>query len=206
MDHQASLQPEEDRLPTSRRRAQWQRELARDAPNTRQSLPTPLSRPFRIPNPIKQTCLAIHTFLIRIHTLTLQTFNGLNLSHFLTELALGIRGLLLDHFRKFTVNAAGGLMVTKDLTKYTEILRSWPLDPSFAPSVEILNELGNLFVVGPEALRERVRAWVTRGLVEGRDLKGFLLKREDGGSVGVQSVINSLANMGEIYVETALDA
>ncbi len=83
-------------------------------------------------------------------------------------------------------------MVTKDLTKYTEILRSWPLDPSFAPSLEILSELGNLFVVGPEALRERVRAWVTRGVVEGRDLKGFLMRREDGGSVGVQSVVNSL--------------
>ena len=44
-------------------------------------------------------------------------------------------------------------MVTKDISKYIELLRSWDLDPSFNPSFEVLTEIGNLFVIGPEALK-----------------------------------------------------
>ncbi|KAI9878429.1 MAG: Exocyst complex component 5 [Pleopsidium flavum] len=138
------------------------------------------------------TCLSIFTFLTHFHTLASHTFDGLNLTTFLTELALGLRTLLLEHFKKFQVNAAGGLMVTKDMTKYTELLRSWPLDNSFQPSLEILSEIGSLFVIGPEALRERLRGGSALVGVEKADLRPYVLRREDAGSVGVQSVLNAL--------------
>ncbi len=83
-------------------------------------------------------------------------------------------------------------MVTKDLTKYTELLRAWPLDDSFGPSMEILSELGNLFVIGPEALRERLRGWSALMGIEKADWRPYVLRREDAGSVGVQNVLNSL--------------
>lgn len=83
-------------------------------------------------------------------------------------------------------------MVTKDMTKYTELLRSWPLDGSFLPSLEILSEIGSLFVIGPEALRERLRGGSALVGVEKADLRPYLLRREDAGSVGVQSVLNAL--------------
>lgn len=85
-------------------------------------------------------------------------------------------------------------MVTKDITKYTELLKTFPLASSFLPSLEILAEIGNMFVIGPEALRERVRGG-GRGELGGwdrADLRPYILKREDVGSVGVQSVLNSM--------------
>lgn len=85
-------------------------------------------------------------------------------------------------------------MVTKDLTKYIELLRSWELGPSFEPSLEVLAEIGNLFVVGPEALRERLRGkgGVMGGIWEKGDMRPYVLRREDAGSVGVQSVLSAL--------------
>jgi exocyst complex component 5 len=86
-------------------------------------------------------------------------------------------------------------MVTKDITKYLGLLRSWPLDASFLSTLEILAEIGNLFVIGPEALRERLRAGAGGGALAGvgkENLRPYVLKREDAGSVGIQSVLNSL--------------
>jgi exocyst complex component 5 len=85
-------------------------------------------------------------------------------------------------------------MVTKDMTKYTEILSSWPLDQGFKPSLDILTEIGNLFVLGPEALKERLRG-AGGGLLAGvdkSDLRPYILRREDAGSVSMQTVLNGL--------------
>ena len=84
--------------------------------------------------------------------------------------------------------------MTKDISKYIELLRSWELDPSFQPSLEVLTEIGNLFVIGPDALRERLRGkgGIPGGLWEKGDLRPYVLRREDAGSVGVQSVLSAL--------------
>lgn len=143
------------------------------------------------------TCLSIFTFLGRLHTLAISALGpSSNLTAFLTELAVNVRSLLLEHFKKFAVNAAGGIMVTKDITKYIELLRSWEVDDSFLPSLEVLAEVGHLFVIGPEALRERLRgtkgmAGPGGGLWDRNDMRAYVLKREDAGSVGVQSVLSS---------------
>lgn len=140
------------------------------------------------------TCLSIFTFLSRLHTLALSALSpSPNLTAFLTELAINVRSLLLEHFRKFSVNAAGGIMVTKDITKYIELLRSWEVDESFLPTLEGLAEVGHIFVIGPEALRERLRAQKgAGGLWDKGDMRAYVLKRDDVGSVGVQSVLSSL--------------
>ena len=143
------------------------------------------------------TCLGIFTFLSRLHTLSLTALGpSSNLKAFLTELAINIRSLLLEHFKRFLVNAAGGIMVTKDITKYIELLRSWEVNESFLPSLEVLAEIGHLFVIGPEALRERLRgqkgmAGPGGGLWDRGDMRAYILKREDVGSVGVQSVLST---------------
>ncbi|KAL8926876.1 MAG: hypothetical protein Q9208_002685 [Pyrenodesmia sp. 3 TL-2023] len=139
------------------------------------------------------TCQAVYTFLSRLHPLFSTAISpGPNLTSFFLEIALGFRALLFAHFQKFQVNAAGGIMVTKDLTKYIELLRSWELGEAFEGSVEALTEIGHLFVVGPEALRERVRGKAAGGGWDRADLRAFVMRREDVGSVGVQSVLNSL--------------
>lgn len=149
------------------------------------------------------TCLSVSTFLARFYDSASLAFDGHNLTVFLTEIAIGIRTQLLEHFKKFQVNPTGAFVVTQDMTKYTELLRSWPLEPTFSSSLEILLEIGNLFAIGPEALRERLRGGVAvsksgagvAGALAGvgkESLRPYVLKREDAGSVGIQSVLNSL--------------
>lgn len=157
------------------------------------------------------TCLSIHTFLSKVHILAVQALHpqSSNLQAFLIEIFLGVRTLLLEHFKKFSVNAAGGIVVTKDLAKYIELFRGWHLSDGgkdgagagagagVEQSLEVLTEIGNLFVVGPEALRERLRGKSEGGirgggLWERGDMRAYILKREDVGSVGVQSVLSAL--------------
>ena len=145
------------------------------------------------------TCISIFNFLSRFHSLAQGALSPAspNLTSFLTEVAVSLRTALLEHFKKFQVNAAGGIMVTRDISKYIELLRGWELDSSFDPSFEVLTEIGNLFVIGPEALKERLRGKGgsisgVGGTWEKGDLRAYVLRREDAGSVGVQSVLSAL--------------
>lgn len=119
-------------------------------------------------------------------------------------------------------------MVTKDMTRYAELLRSWEIDEGVkgvGGALDVLLEVGSLFVVGPEALRERVRAGTTGisgrgrggsaaggtggpgagmggtgGAVQAKagfglsiqEVRAYVLRRDDSGSVGMQSVFNAL--------------
>nr|POF12964.1 exocyst complex component sec10 [Quercus suber] len=141
------------------------------------------------------TCQALYAFLARLHRQASHALapSGRVLESFSHELALGLRALLLTHFRSFQVSLTGALVVSKDITKYIELLRSWPLPASFDPSLEVLTEIANLFVIGPDALRERLRTGTGGGQGwEKADLRPYVLRREDCGSVGVQAVLNGL--------------
>jgi hypothetical protein len=124
------------------------------------------------------------------------SLSGKVLEGFSLELAIGLRSLLLTHFKAFSVSQTGALAVSKDIAKYCELLRAWELPASFKPSLDVLEEIANIFVIGPEALRDRMRnVGGAGGLlpgVERADLRGFVLKREDAGSVGVQAALNGL--------------
>ncbi|TPX16642.1 uncharacterized protein E0L32_003583 [Thyridium curvatum] len=144
-----------------------------------------------------QTCLTITTFLNRVAILLNQSVDGHNLEIISSELALAIHKLLFDHFRKFPVNATGGLMVTKDIAKYVSTLKEWPLTKEVEGIVEVLTEVGYLFIIGPEALRERSRNLASGPVGLGKrlhkaDFKAFVQRREDASSVGIQSVLAGL--------------
>jgi hypothetical protein len=142
------------------------------------------------------TCQAIFAFLYRLHSRAAISLSGKVLESFSLELAVGLRSLLLNHFKTFSVSQTGALAVSKDIAKYCELLRGWELPASFKPSLDVLDEISNIFVIGPEALRDRMRnVGGAGGLlpgVERADLRGFVLKREDAASVGVQAVLNGL--------------
>jgi hypothetical protein len=142
------------------------------------------------------TCTSISTFLSKAARLATMTLDGANLSNFLGEIAIALRQLLLEHLRKFVVSLTGGLVVSSDVTKYSELMRSWPLkDTQFEKEggMEVLVEVANLFVISPEALRERLRpSAADGGKGEAAELKKFVERREDVGSVGVQAVLSGL--------------
>lgn len=144
------------------------------------------------------TCQTICNFLKRAFTLAKQAIDGHNVELFSNELALSLHRLLFEHFKKFSVNATGGLMVTKDINRYISTLKEWPLNNDVKSSLDLLPEIGYLFMIGPEALREKSRNLTTgTGAAGGKkltktDFKAFVAKREDASSVGVQSVLNGL--------------
>lgn len=89
-------------------------------------------------------------------------------------------------------------MVTKDIAKYVSTLKEWPLTKDVEGIVEVLTEVGYLFIIGPEALRERSRNLGSGpGGAGGRrlqktDFKAFVQRRDDSNTVGIQSVLAGL--------------
>lgn len=141
------------------------------------------------------TCGMLCTFLWKVNTAASGAIDGQNLEVFSSELASSIRDLLFEHFKKFQVSATGGLMVTSDMSKYASTLKDWPLSKDVESSMDVLSEVGTLFVIGPEALRERSRAIQPGGVgkkLTKADFRAFVLKRDDSGSVGIQSVLAGL--------------
>ena len=147
------------------------------------------------------TCQSVLTFLGRLHSRARGALTGRVLEAFSLELAIGVRTLLLQHFKSYTISLAGGLVVSKDVTHYIEMFRSWDLPSSFEPSLEVLTEIASIFVIGPEALRDRLRnvgatasgaAGGALAGVEKGDLRPYVLRREDSGSVGVGAVLSGL--------------
>ncbi|KAK0703786.1 exocyst complex component Sec10-like protein [Lasiosphaeria miniovina] len=148
------------------------------------------------------TCQAICTFLsAKVAAQAGRAVDGQNLEMFSSELAVAVHRLLFEHFKKFPVNATGGLMVTKDIAKYVSTMKDWPLSKDVEHTVEMLTEVGYLFIIGPEALRERSRnlaagatsgpASTARKLLKA-DFKAFVQRRDDSSSVGIQSVLAGL--------------
>jgi hypothetical protein len=134
-------------------------------------------------------CQAVTQFLQRVAGQSTAALDGRNLHLFLAELARGLRTLVLDHLRKFSVSLTGGLIMSKDMAKYTELVRGWPTGEELEPgAMDVIIEVGQLFIIGPEALRERLRA----AGPDVNELRSFILRREDAGSVGVQAVLNAM--------------
>ncbi|KAM0329856.1 hypothetical protein ACHAQA_004021 [Verticillium albo-atrum] len=146
------------------------------------------------------TCLQISTFLARAARQVAQAVDGQNMEVFASELALAVLKLLFEHFKKFQVNATGGLMVAQDISKYAATLKAFgSLTKEVEVSVELLTEVGSLFIVGPEALREKSRTLAAAGPVGGAgrkltkpDFRAFVQKRDDAGSIGIQGVLAGL--------------
>ncbi|CAM1507232.1 Fc.00g068730.m01.CDS01 [Cosmosporella sp. VM-42] len=141
------------------------------------------------------TCLGICTFLSRANKLVSQAIDGQNAEKFFSELALVLLKLLFDHFKKFQVNATGGLMVTQDIAKYVSTMREWALTKEVGSAVEMLTEIGSLFIVGPEALREKSRtlaAGQSGRKLSKVDFRAFVQRRDDSGTIGIQGVLAGL--------------
>ncbi|CAG8881739.1 unnamed protein product [Penicillium nalgiovense] len=159
------------------------------------------------------TCASITSFLTRLHNIARTSLpsSGANVRQVLTEIALGIRGLLLEHFKRFSVSGPGGLMVTKDMTQYADLFRSWDIDEETkgpGGALDVLLEVGSLFVIGPEALRERIRGGAASGTTGGpggpgrnptqegklsvQEVRAYVSRREDSNTFAMQQVLNAL--------------
>lgn len=102
---------------------------------------------------------------------------GKNSEAFLTEVGVAFHSLLLDHLRKYTISAAGGIMLTKDLAMYQDAISSFGI-PALSDRFDMLRQLGNLFIVQPAVLKSYMRE-SHLAKVEERLLRPYLLRRAD---------------------------
>jgi exocyst complex component 5 len=104
-----------------------------------------------------EPCRNVTSFWNRAYQAIHPILEGRNNDLFFTELGLGFHSLLLEHFKKFTINAAGGLILTKyckpysiltcrDIALYYSTIETWKI-PALSEPFELLRELGNVFVV-----------------------------------------------------------
>jgi len=136
-----------------------------------------------------QACRDVATFLTRVATQASAALSGRNLSLFLAELARGLRALVLAHLLKFSISQVGGLIVSKDMNRYVELVRGWPTGEELEQgSIQVLTDVSTLFIIGPEALRDRLRS----AGADAQELKMFIARREDVNTVGVQSVLSGM--------------
>ncbi|KAJ5494804.1 hypothetical protein N7463_010891 [Penicillium fimorum] len=159
------------------------------------------------------TCASITSFLTRVHNIARSSLpsSGANVRQVLTEIALGVRSLLLEHFKRFSVSGPGGLMVTKDMTQYADLFKSWDIDEETkgpGGALDVLLEVGSLFVIGSEALRERIRGGAASGTTSGpggsgrnatqegklsvQEVRAYVSRREDSNTFAMQQVLNAL--------------
>lgn len=104
-------------------------------------------------------------------------------------------------------------MVTKDMTQYADLLKSWDIDDDAkgpGGALDVLLEVGSLFVIGVEALRERIRGGAASGATGGsagsgrsvggqvdaklsvQEVRAYVSRREDSNTVAMQQVLNAL--------------
>lgn len=109
-------------------------------------------------------------------------------------------------------------MVTKDMTQYADLLKSWDIDEQIKGpgcAIDVLLEVGSLFVIGSEALRERIRGGATSGATGGpgnnagassgrgaggagqaeaglsvQEVRAYVSRREDSNTAAMQGVLN----------------
>lgn len=67
-------------------------------------------------------------------------------------------------------------MLVRDISAYVELLRTWDLGPTFNGTLDVLVEIGSLFVLKPEAIKERIKGSATAG----QNVNGHAQGREDG--------------------------
>jgi len=125
-----------------------------------------------------------------------ESLTGKNQEAFLTEIGVSFQSMLLEHLKKFSVSALGGLMLTKDLAMYQDATSKYNI-PIINERFEFIRQLGNLFVVQPTTLKSYISDSILNR-VDPLLLRPYLAQRSDWpqisagweGSAGAGSVID----------------
>ncbi|PKI85075.1 Exocyst complex component 5 [Malassezia vespertilionis] len=122
-------------------------------------------------------CLAIVEVLGRLNSDARKYLSQRTQETLFAEIGLGLHALLLEHLKKFTVSATGGLMLTKDLAMYQDACNTFQVQ-TVSARFEMLRQLGNLFIVQPSVLNSYMREGHL-GKIDEALLKPYLLRRQD---------------------------
>ncbi|GAA5971736.1 hypothetical protein JCM3765_006973 [Sporobolomyces pararoseus] len=127
-----------------------------------------------------EPCLLVCDFLNKVQKVGKESLSGRNREVFLTEVGVTFHTLLLDHFKKFSISATGGLMLTKDLALYQDTISTFSITV-LNDRFEMLRQLGNVFIVQPEILSSYLNEASYLSRIENRLLRPFVMMRSDFG-------------------------
>jgi len=126
-----------------------------------------------------EPCEACCESLEKVRDAAAQNLSGKNLEVFLTEVGVSFHSLLLEHLKKFPVNATGGLMLAKDLKSYQDVIATFNC-PALPERFEFIRQLGNVFLVRPEILATYITDNYL-GRIDSELLQPYLAQRSDRG-------------------------
>ncbi|KAK5961508.1 exocyst subunit SEC10 PWA37_000871 [Arxiozyma heterogenica] len=95
--------------------------------------------------------IEIVNFLNKIHSQANNFLKPKNLNKFLIKIGEILYNMLLVHYSKFPVNSIGGIIVTKDIIGYLNIIELWNIQ-YLVDKFSTLRELANLFTVKSDLL------------------------------------------------------
>ncbi|KAB5594612.1 Exocyst complex component sec10 [Ceratobasidium theobromae] len=124
-----------------------------------------------------EPCTACCEMLERFRDAAKENISGKNLDYFLNEVGTSFHSQLLEHLRKFSVSATGGLMLAKDLKSYQDTISSYNI-PALDERYEFLRQLGNVFLVPAQSLKSFVTESYL-GRIDAQLLRPYLAQRSD---------------------------
>ena len=97
-------------------------------------------------------CIQACDFIRKVEkTVTAQLSHGRNRDIFLTEVGVSFHAMILDYIKKQTVNATGGLVLSKDITMFQSSVDAFHIR-TLNERFDMLREVSNLYLVKPEIL------------------------------------------------------
>lgn len=93
-----------------------------------------------------EACEAVLAYLHLVYEHLLLLITGPNLQKVMIRVGMDVLGQLLEHYKKFTVDYTGGIVLTKDVVHYQLVIDSWGIE-ELSEQFQLLKEIGNLFTV-----------------------------------------------------------
>ncbi|KAG8747424.1 Exocyst complex component 5 [Ceratobasidium sp. 414] len=124
-----------------------------------------------------EPCTACCEMLDKFRDAAKESISGKNLEYLLNEIGTSFHSQLLEHLRKFSVSATGGLMLAKDLKSYQDTISTYSI-PALDERYEFLRQLGNIFLVPAQTLKSYVTESYL-GRIDAQLLRPYLAQRSD---------------------------
>jgi hypothetical protein len=122
-------------------------------------------------------CVSLCKFLNDFHEQLVEYLNGANLNNILQELGDYTFNQLFEHYKNFQVNSTGGIVATKDIISYQQVIEQWKI-PKISENFATLREIANLFTIQPELLNSLTKEGYLANL-KPYILRQFIAKRSD---------------------------
>ncbi|EMG47449.1 SEC10 Exocyst complex component SEC10 [Candida maltosa Xu316] len=124
-----------------------------------------------------EACELVSDFLVELHTNISTAMNGTNLEKILIKIGMEVLHQLLEHYKKFTVNSIGGIVLTKDVIRYQSVIDTWEI-PELSEQFQILKEIGNLFTVQADLVNSLIKEGQLAHM-KPYTVRQYISKRED---------------------------